>query len=487
MLRNRQAVCWVTLAALLLLGSAAAFALTEADISQLVFVEQAELPRMLVDHLNWLPDNRHLALGGWFDWPQSPVVAVLPNDITAMQIGTQAASPRFALSEEGNRLAFWKRVRIGQQDKAELTIVQLDSQMVSTLGEPTEISQAMQLVWVPGGPIVYATEDAPKATGLLYAADLTGGRPRKILEVRNGTWRSLSASGTPGQVVAQWAGNPPVIYAVNCQTGQAAPITAAAQAAPCPDGSKRTIEIDADYSLILALSEVEGVVVDRGVRAANWRPDGKAILYVKDHELYVAGLTGAPPRLLANVGASKEGITFLRGCIWSADGVSVAYWGTSGSSGRAWRGSLGLERVTARFLFPREAPVAAGNRIWVVARFKIDVFGNIIEPVWPTLKGVFTVARILHTPEGTMAEATNAGSQPGLVERVAASAIPTADNAGHIRIDVAGQTATTWTRGGTMKFRDGLQGWLEKTKYAGQPLALMVERQMLTPIGQTPP
>jgi hypothetical protein len=246
----------------------------------------------------------------------------------------------------------------------------------------------------------------------------------------------------------------------------------------CPDGTAKSLELDAQSQLILGLSETEGVVVDREVRAARWRPDGQAILYVKDKEVYIVGASGNQPRLMANVASQDAGV-FLRGCTWSADGVQIAFWGASGASGRAWRATLGQERISARFTFPREAPVKADNRIWVVSKFQKDAFGNIIEPVWNTLKAQFVVTRVLRTPESVLVEAVNAGGQPGSVERLSAGALPTPEKAGHISIGLAGQPATTWSRTTTLQFKAGLVGWLEKTKYVGQPGALVVDRQLL--------
>ncbi|MEN6401440.1 MAG: hypothetical protein ABFD94_05800, partial [Armatimonadia bacterium] len=145
---------------------------------------------------------------------------------------------------------------------------------------------------------------------------------------------------------------------------------------------------------------------------------------------------------------------------------------------------LGQERISARFVFPKDAPVKADTRVWVVGKLQRDVMGNIVEPVWSTLKGCFTVRRILRTPEGIIAEVQNTGSQSGLIGRLS-SGTPVGDTAGgHINIGIAGQTAATWSRTSTLKFREGLVGWLEKTRYIGQPETLTVERQMLQPIGQ---
>lgn len=457
--------------------------LTDADVAQLVFVEQTELPRMMVDRIAFMPDGVHVIAGGWLEWPNAPLVALLPNDVQVMQAAAQACSPRFAVSPDGQRVAFWKRVRVGQQDRGELTVAHLDNQMVTTLGEPVPISESMHLAWLPNGPIVYATEDPQRPVGVLYALDLAGGRPRKLLELHDGQWRNLQPGPGAGQVTAQWAGTSLSGYVVNCLPGETVPPVGSAVVNTAPDGTSKTLEVDAQGSLILGLSDTEGVVVDRGVRAACWRTDGTAILYVKDQEVFVVGPSGTEPRALAKLG-SQDANVFLRGCAWAPDGVSVAYWGAAGSGGRAWRASLGQERISARLMFAKDAPVKADTRVWVVGKLQRDVMGNIVEPVWSTLKGCFTVRRILRTPEGILAEAQNSGSQSGLIERLSPGT-PTGEGAdGHINIGIAGQTAATWSRTSTLKFRDGLVGWLEKTRYVGQPETLTVERQMLQPIGQ---
>lgn len=454
-----------------------------AGLGPVIVLEQTDLPRLLVDRVTWLPDNRHLAVGGWLEWPQAPVVALLPNDIPALQAASQPASPRFALSPEGRRLAFWKRVRVGQQDKAELNVINLDAGMVNVLGQAVDLCDALHLVWLPGDVLVYAVEDAVKATAVLWAFPLAAGKAQKVLELREASWRQLMPGATPAEVWAQVTGGP--MYAVNVQTGDYQARSRATLAIPSPDGSRRSLEIDAELNLIVSLSETEGVIVDRGVRAANWRPDGRAILYVKDHEVCLSGPDGSGSRVLVSL-ADKADRAFLRGCLWSPDGTQIAYWAVGGGSGRSWRATLGLEQITGRFRFGRSAPAKAGDRVWVVGTYQRDNEGAIIEPVWSTLKACFEITRILRTPEGVVVEAKNIGAQGGVLDRIAGETISTGDDTGHIRIGVEGGPAATWNRASTMKFRPGLSGWLEKTPYAGETLSLNVERQTLLPISPNP-
>jgi len=460
----------------LVIMSSSAFALDQGEINQLVLVDQTELAKMMVDRVAYLPGG-FTVVGGWLEWPATPVVLCVPNTIQAMQVGLQVASPRFAISPDGKRLALWKRVSIGGQDRAELNIVHFESQMVTGVGEPVPITQAMQLAWLSDGTLVYATEDLQRPVGLLYAVDLTGGKPRRLLELHQGQWVDLRPGSAAGEVYAVWGGSTPTTYAVSCQASAGAPRIAGA-GVPAPDGTGRTLEVDATGALIIGLSATEGVIVDRGVRAAAWRPDGQAILYVKDRQVMVTAGSGQSPRQLGDISQAAPDL-FLRGCGWSPDGVGIAYWGVAGNTGRAWRASLGLERILARFMFAKEAPVKAEDRLWVVTKFQKDVMGNIIEPVWNTLKAQFIVARILRTPEGVMAESVNAGSQTGVVDRLSAGPIKSEAQPGHITIGVGGQTSSLWTRTSALQFRPGLQAWLEKTKYAGQPQSLQVERHML--------
>jgi hypothetical protein len=267
---------------------------------------------------------------------------------------------------------------------------------------------------------------------------------------------------------------------VSCQASAGAPRVASA-GSPSPDGTGRTLEVDGQGALIIGISATEGVIVDRGVRAASWRPDGQAILYVKDKQVFVTSGSGQDPRLMTDVSKEAPDL-FLRGCGWSADGIHVAFWGVAGNTGRAWSAGLGLERILARFMFPKEAPVKAEDRLWVVTKFQKDVMGNIIEPVWNTLKAQFVVTRILRTPEGILAECTSAGSQSGVVDRLSTGPAAGEEKPGHITIGVGGQTSSLWTRTSTLQFRPGLLAWLQKTKYVGQPQSLQVERQMLLPI-----
>jgi len=47
-------------------------------------------------------------------------------------------------------------------------------------------------------------------------------------------------------------------------------------------------------------------------------------------------------------------------------------------------------------------------------------------------------------------------------------------DSGHIASASRGRRRPPWTRTRTMKFREGLRGWLEKTPVRGEPLALNV-------------
>jgi hypothetical protein len=466
----------------LLLIATAAHALTEAELRGLVPVSRTDLPRMLIDQLRWLPDSRHLAVGGWLDWPQTPMVAVLPNDVPAMQSGSQAASPHFALSPDGNALAFWRKVQVGQQDRAELTLVNFVTGVVSTLGEAVDISASLHLVWSQSaGPILYTLDDPQRNRGLLMAADLRGGRPYKVVELTDGAWGNLLPGPVPGQVLANWTGNKPGNYLIDYRTAQILPAGINPDVVRSPDGSGHSFEIDSAFSLQLTLSAVEAVVLDRGVRAAAWRPDGKALLYVKDNEAYLASPSGGLPHRFWRGGAA-DAQTFLRGCAWSPDGVRIVVWGVSGSSGRGWQAALGQERVSARFFFPAMAPVKIGSRLWIASKFYYDTNDTIIKPVWETLKAVFSVTKLLRTPEGTVAEAVSAGDQAGVADRVALSLRPATEQTGHINISIGGEVAANWTQAATLQFKPGLRAWLEGTHFTGRPQSLSLERLTLPPI-----
>ncbi len=477
-----RCICTVSVAFLIAVCSAPAHSLTAADVSALVLLEWREAADMLVQEASWFGDNTTLALGGWQRYPDTAAVAIYPGASGQLHVCPDAVSPRCAVSLDGRRLAYWRRVPMESGAAAELSVLDVSGPLISTVGAPRSINSAMHLAWLSDFLILFTFQRDDVVGGTLFVSDLRGGAPVQLLKLDTGFWHSLRS--TPGHdAIAEVAtGLGPILYKITATP--AGPIQVVQITRP-PAGESASFELDREGQLIYNQSATEGLIIDRGVTAFSHSPDRQAIIYTKPHQLMAMAVGKDRPRCVKRLPQNSPS---LIGCSWSPGASNICVWGKRGDAGKLWYALLGTERVTGRFRFPADADIAVGRRIWVATRFYLDEAGNVKEPDWKTLKACFVVRRVLRGTDRIIAEADNDGDESGVVARLAGSDNPPhlEDSGAHIRIGTGPEAPTQWMQSFRAAPVGELGAWLQDTTHVGDLLSIGVRRDVLLPIGPAP-
>lgn len=462
----------------LLVVTSAAWSLTAADVGALVMVEISPSANMLVEHASWLPDGVTPVLGGWQMKPDACAVGVFRTPASRSQLCPEPVSPHFAVSPDGLNVAFWRRVPLEEGVAAELSVLNLDSGAVSTLGAPRAINPAMHIAWLSDSLILYSFQSNSGDIARLFVADIQGGAPAEVIEMEGGKWTSLTQTTGPTAISEFAVGGGRVRHQI------AADSTGQVSAVLLKDisESKDALELDADGRLIFSNSHAEGVIIDTGVTSYCLSPDKCAVVYTTPHELRVSDVAHTRTRVLHRFPPDTPP---LLGCSWAPGTSHICVWSGDGRVGQAWYVTLGSEEVTVRFRFPAGSAVKTNDTLWVAQKFFKDEFGRAKEPDWRTLKGQFVVERVLRGTDEIIAEAKSVGTEGSIVERLAGSDDPPEleDGATHIRIGPASEPPTQWMHSFRAAVLPDLAAWLQGTTEIGEPLTLSVERQILLPVG----
>jgi hypothetical protein len=152
---------------------------------------------------------------------------------------------------------------------------------------------------------------------------------------------------------------------------------------------------------------------------------------------------------------------------WAPDGSEILYWRAAGQAGQVRRVQLGLEEVTIRVRYPKDARPQPGQQVWVASKLHFDSSGRVKEPVWKTLKGQFLVRRILPGVDGAIAEAVSIGTQARVLSRISKPGPEAARTASRAELDPL----------------PGLFAWVQGTQWAGELVGVEVRR---APLGGGP-
>jgi len=474
--------CIVSVALVIVACSGPVYALTAGDVSALVLLEWRKAGDMLVDEARWFGDHKTLALGGWQQHPDKFAVAIYPGPSGQLHLCPDAVSPHCAVSLDGQRLTYWRRVPMEQGAAAELSVLDVSGPLISTVGAPRRINSAMHLAWLSDFLVLFTLQRDDVVGGTLFVSDLRGGAPVEVLKVENGFWHSLRNTAA-GDVIAEVAtGLGPALHKVT--TTPSGPIQVAQISRPSSI-EPVSFELDREGQLIYNQSDTEGLIIDDGVTGFSQSPDRHAIIYTKPHQIMAIAVGKKRPRCVKRLPPNSPS---LIGCSWSPGTSNVCVWGKQAATGKVWYGLLGTERVTGRFRFPPDAEVSTGGRIWVATRFYLDERGTVKEPDWKTLKACFVITRVLRGTDRIIAEADNAGDEGGVVARLAGSDNPAhiEDSGSHIRIGTGPEPPTQWMQSFRAAPVGELGAWLQDTTHIGDLVSIGVQRDVLLPVGPSP-
>ena len=471
-------------AVVLLLGcTQRGWALSGADVRSLILLEWRPVTDIVVEKAEWLADGTRVAVGGWTRWPDQCAVGVYPVGDGTMQLCPGAASPHFAVSPDGVKVAYWREVPVEAGSAAELSVLDVSGPVISTLGAPRSKNAGMHLGWLSDQQILFTFQRSDYRSGALFIADLRGGAPIELLRKDDGVWQGLRPVMGPA-IIAEFLSETGVTrYHVSLTPSGQPSVTPAnpSQIATEP----ASFELEQNGQLVYNKSAAEGVIVDKGVGGLCMSPDRSAVLYTKGRDLMAAGSGEPRGRQLKHL---EDGAYALAGCSWSPGTSSICAWGKAGNTGKLWYGVLGTETVTCRFEFGPQSGISPGNKLWVAARFYLDEKGDVREPDWTTLKGAFVVTRVLRGTDRVIVEAESLGSQTGIVARMTGSDNPpeAKSSASHIRIGVNAQQPAQWMYSFVAEVLPDRAGWLENSTEVGKPLTIAVTRQVLMPLGPQP-
>ncbi len=476
-MQPRKAASRAVAALCVMVWVAPVVALDAETLEALSILEWRQVTDARVLSAAWLADGSAVAYGAYSADTGEPIVALAPPGPGHVRRLSGVASPHFAVAPRGRVVAYWQEVASEVGATAELSLIDLATESISTLGAPRSVNPAMHLAWLDEGRILFTFQRSESGVASLFCADIRGGTPTELLRLDQCTWTALER--TPGDEIVGHLRSSAGMRRFRVSVGDSGEvITSPADTAFAREGAP--VELDPDGRLIRSTSPTEAVIIDSGVTGLCFRRPENTAIYTRSHSLMVTGLGGSEPRMLYKLPRQAPPLT---GCAWSATLTEVCAWSGAASPGGLWCGRLGTEIVDARFRFGGTSEVAGGSRIWVALRFMISEKGIVTEPDWQTLKACFVVTRVLRSSEFTIAEARSVGAQGGVVERLTGSADPPPvdEHRSHIRIGAADERPREWMSSFRAQPLPGLGGWLEKTPEVGAILSVDVERRELMP------
>lgn len=400
-----------------------------------------------------------------------PFVLLLDAPGSWLKALPDPAAPYVAVSPDGRRLAYWRRVQVQETaDMAQIVAVDPASGRFQTLSPPQLFLPGGVLHWPMASNVVFtASRPLPSGrAGVVWRLDVATGQTFCLVERPAGT--------LPGRLLASDQADE-VIYTDSHGT-LAVPITGA---------EPRQVDIErllwrrpgADQWLCLAprveLRGPNGTVAALPLRAthAAWAAGGMAVMLSARGRLFVApGDLSFVRQLCGFEGQPRE---FTR-VLWRRNIAEIAC-ATLAPSPAVHLASLGVELVAASIFFPVTAQPQPGSKIWIALGFERDEFGQVVKPRWPTLKACFTVTASQQSEGGVLVEAENAGLQGGVVERIA---MPPASPTGlsEIATSVSGRRVV-WVQRYDVAPRHDLRAWIDGVPALGQLRSIHVERRRI--------
>lgn len=440
----------------------AAYALDVTQFRQLVALGDQLVGETLGESVAWLPTGKGVVIGGWERWPHVPAIIVCAEPAAKVSLDSPA-TPHFAMSPDGEMIAYWVATGNGWCQLA-LTAVRNGARRY--VGDPVKAGPAMHLAWPSQYTLVALMQDGEDCTAV--AINTATGARRPMVQVRGGQWVRLR-QWLGWDPVAVWAGNEKRCFRLSL-TGRPEEVSPDFDdERPSPDSALYCF-FDADASLWLGgLPSLAPVRLAQSVGAACWSPDGSLLAYASNVGMWCAWPPTQERRQI--VGTVLDGggpnSPVPLGMSWAPDGSEILYWRAAGQAGQVRRVQLGLEEVTIRVRYPKDARPQPGQQVWVASKLHFDSSGRVKEPVWKTLKGQFLVRRILPGVDGAIAEAVSIGTQARVLSR----------------ISKPGPEAARTASRAELAPLPGLFAWVQGTQWAGELVGVEVRR---APLGGGP-
>ncbi|HUS81165.1 MAG TPA: hypothetical protein VM283_07850 [Armatimonadota bacterium] len=447
------------------------------ELRSLIVMEDRAVTPVAVEQLQWLGQGGIIA-SGWYRWPDQPALAgfeiggAMPPALKPVHF-----FPRFGLSPDGGSLVTWHRLSDQVGGQAQLTLVDLVTGNITPLGSPQVFLSAGRIVTPAPGVAIAAVQPEGGGTILLKGQR---GSCEALVRFDGQTCEDLVAEPDGDHVIAVCSDTARRCYRINWRAGVWAEVEAARYEACRPTVLPPSVQLDQSTGrLVRLVTGGERVELAEGVEAACGREGSGAIIYASRGSLWVTDSAGEINRRLW--GARGEEAARASLLSWSPDGVYVAHCYRSGDQGWVRRAALGTEIVKVRLSFPEASTVKAGDSVWVAERFSFDGRGEVVEPVWPTLKALLRVEQVTPAEQGKVVDAESVGTEGGVVERLTGSNDPPGGRAdtGHIAIGSGAGPPAEWMQTFTAEPRANLSGWARGDRAVARLLSVVVTRRRL--------
>lgn len=454
--------------------SAVAFgaSLDATVLRRLIIMDDREVAPVQAARLDWA--GRTLVIGGWERWPDLPVILAHGPDAAAASFPDAAHPPIFAVTTDPPTIVSWTR---GAEGGVLPAALRLSDGRLTLLDPQVTAGAPGPLVVQPDGSVVAACSLAEGVTEIRW---LRAGRPSVVLARLQHPTCDLLVTDASGDIYATCPGDPPQAWRIDADDGLWAEI--APEQVPVPRELPAPFAVDHAARRLVREVEGERVILAEDVDAACAAPDASALLVAGPDGLRVVDPTGQIVRRLWGAGVGPGRATVLS---WPGEAL-VAHAYRDGDLGSVRLAVLGTEDVLVRLRFPEGTTVAPGARIWVAERFRTDVLGDVIEPVWGTLKALLRVRQVIPTEDGVVCEAISEGTEGGVVERLTGhnDPPPGTEAESRIAIGTGSEPPTAWAYTFNAAPLPVLSGWVEGGHTVGTLLTVKVTRKRLMSRGE---
>ncbi len=464
-------MAWIAAICLGLWAGLGVVPLDEAAVAQLFVMEDRIVPGLVVDQVAAFGPG--LVVGGRTAVKGEPIILVVDVPGSPVASLARAACPYFAISPDGRRVVYWRRVEASGtgQPVAELVVVEISTGKAEVVSAPLTLPRGGRLLWPLPSNIVYAVprQIAHGVWAVVWRHDIGVQQSFAILRLNAAMPAGeLSPAEDAGHVIFRAGG---VAWKVPL-TGARAERLDFMPFLQRP-GAEQWLALRPRVELRSKAGEALAHL-PFAASCAAWAPTGEAVALASKGKLWVAPASLEFARQLCGWAGGAEEFTAV---LWRDTVVDMAC-GAMAPEPALHMAALGLRRIELTVLFPANVPVRQGQRMWIAGKFVRDKQGRILKPDWPTVKACFQVLGAEPAAGGIAVRAVNVGAQAGVLERICEKAgLP--ENARQVA-GSAGGRRVVWVRRYSLKPREDLRAWVNTSrKWLGELRAVEVEERRL--------